>query len=239
MRNLLFYCLAASFVLGVSLRDSQGRIIDDFSVGALDVVQGATPVLEIQNGLDPAHVVGGGRRIATSVGGGSAGQAVAIDTLARTFTFESGPSSLGYLSVQYGSAQTPLGLDLTADGATHLAIIFEKTGVTGIGATTPPQFTFNNFPGGGSISFGPSIALGDGRRLARAAFSSHPTIDFSNIGQITFGVVRYPTNATFVIHSIATVPEPQGGVIAGVGALLLLASVRQRRRRFRSALPTA
>ena len=227
MRNVLCY-VAAALVVGHSTREATARIIDDFSVGPLSVVQGATPLLEIQSGLDPSHVVGGGRRIVTSVGGGSAGQAVTIDTAAKTFTFGSGPSSLGYMFGQYGSSQSPLGLDLTADDATHFVVIFEKTGVTGNSATTPPQFTFFNFPGGGTILFEPSILLGDGRRLARAAFSNHPTINFSNVSQITFGVSRYSTNATFVLHSIATVPEPSTGIIASVGALLLLAVFRRR-----------
>src|SRR4051794_833571 len=90
--------------------------IDDFSVGPVVVSRvGPSAATAMQSGLDPAHVLGGGRDIVVG-DSGSGDQSLAIDTAARELRFNIA-SGLGYFHITYGSAAQPLNVNLRAGGA--------------------------------------------------------------------------------------------------------------------------
>jgi hypothetical protein len=222
--------LIAAIVMASSASDGHAVTIDDYSQGAISLVRGTTSINENQSGLAPAHVVGGGRQMIVGSGGGSAGQSIVVDTSARTMTLSSGPSSLGYFTVEYGSASSPLGADLAANGETHLQVLFKKTGISGPSAAQLPTISVSSPTGSGLLMFGPSLPIGEDRYLARAAFSDTPSVDFGNLSRLGFQLVRYPQNATLTLYGIESVqiPEPTMAGLGAVGFFLLSAAGRRR-----------
>ena len=92
--------------------------IDDFTVGPITVTRdAATASSASQTGLDIAHVLGGSRDLIVGENG-NPGQSLTIDTSLQQLRFNSlvGTTN-GYFNVTYGSAASPLNVDLTADGA--------------------------------------------------------------------------------------------------------------------------
>jgi hypothetical protein len=229
MRIRLRFVVAA-LVCWAPVKTVQAVVIDDYSVGSISLVRDAAAIIHAQSGLDPNHVAGGNRNMTVGWGGGSAGQSIVIDGAARTMTLASGPTSLGYFSVEYGSVASPLGIDLAANGETLLQVIFKRTGGSDALLTQPPNISVSSPSGNRQLAFAPPQPLGDGRYLSRAAFSDHSTVDFHNLSQLSFNFVRYPRDYSLTLYEIKSVqiPEPAAASLGIAGLILLSAAARRR-----------
>src|SRR4051794_38588920 len=144
--------------------------IDDFSVGPVVVSRvGPSAASALQTGLDPSHVLGGGRDIVVG-DSGSGDQSLAIDTAARELRFNIS-SGLGYFHFTYGSVAQPLNVDLRAGGGNSFQIEF------GAGFNTTLDrirvFTASGESASGSGTAGATqIPLPDGRVLSIVPFST-------------------------------------------------------------------
>ncbi len=181
---------------------ARSLIVDDFTAGA-GVVQRTpandreNPATLVQTGLDPAAVLGGTRT--TVIGySGADDQRVTIDPDAGTFVLDklepTTDRSWGYVNVSYGSSDSPLGVDLTADGNDRF--IFDATspfvpgwiGVTSGGASRSASFRFSD--GFGEID-GPEPVL----------FSDFPGIDWTDVSVIEIDIIR---SSGVTIRSLTT-----------------------------------
>jgi hypothetical protein len=201
--------------------------IDDFSVGPVVVSRvGPAAAIALQTGLDPAHVLGGGRDIVVG-DSGSGNQSLAIDTAARELRFNIA-SGLGYFHITYGSAAQPLNVDLRAGGANSFQIEFGAGSIADLNFISVLSSSGESFTGAGR-SGTTSTPLPDGRVLANVPFSTlDPQMDLSSIQRMELEFFRLPTNVGPIVKSFTTVPEPSvaGLVVAGV---LMLAGCSRRR----------
>lgn len=215
----------ASLVLFAN--DARARLIDDFTEGPIHLVYTNAEIEQSQTGLNPAAVISGQRKISIGAfGGGTVGQSATVDTDAGTLTFSSGSAGLGYFELEYGTQAMPLNADLTADGATHLAMIFQNVGAT-VNAESPPFASVNDGGAGGRIGFESSIPLSDGKFLARASFAANDHVNWMDVQTIYFSRVRYPRDWSSVIYQIATVPEPSALALA-ISSLCVAGVFRRR-----------
>jgi hypothetical protein len=211
-RYCTFVSATANTVVWLILASAASAItIDDFSVGPIEVSRtGSVAATAVQSGLDPSHVLGGGRDI--TVGEfGTSGQTLIVDTALRELQFSPGSSS-GYFQVNYGSMAQPLNVDLTAGGSNAFLFHFIYN-VPNFPTSLPPSsirvftatgsgFTALNHSGG-SITM-----LPDGSRRARIPFSTLGNLDLTAVQRIEFELFRVSPGTEFVLKAIATVPEP-------------------------------
>jgi hypothetical protein len=163
-------------------------------------------------------------------GGGSAGQSIVVDTADRTMTLASGPTSLGYFSVEYGSVASPLGIDLAANGENQLQVIFKRTGGSGAFLTQPPSISVSSPTGSRQLAFAPPASLGGDRYLSRAAFSDNSTVDFRNLSRLSFQFVRYSRDYSLTLYGIESVQIPEPATVSlGIAGLILLSAAARRR----------
>jgi hypothetical protein len=233
---------AARIAILIATSPLSARVIDDFSVGGTTVVGTTTPAtLQTQAGLDPNHVVGGGRNI--SVGGsGASVQTLNIDTGAGELRFLTGKdttSGLGYFDITYGTVASPLNLDLTSGGANAFYFV-TKWDVGGTLFDQPPNF-FNVFTAAGestssvsNIRGGVVTVLPDGGRQVIVPFSAFtPKFDPAKILRIELDFVRIAQGSTFTLSAFRTIPEPSAGVLLAVAMIGGVFCGRLRRRVWR------
>lgn len=216
--------IRSSLVFFVALYTSNAvsaRIIDDFSVGPVAIEQTSNAsVISDQQGLDPAHVIGGVRYVQTGFGGGGATQIATVDTAARKFTLSAPGPNLGYVQLRYGSLAQPLDIDLTSDGNQYLLLTFTDIPPS----TFPPLFNVQIYGAGvdRTVQLRPeSSSTSDIINMFIPLSSFSPTL--SDVDSISFSATRYPRNSQFSLLKIATVvPEPASLVIISIGGALLL-----------------
>lgn len=203
-------------------------IIDDFEVGAFQVVRtGPNPGSGEQIGLDPAHVLGGGREILVGENG-SAVQTLTIDAPAGVLRFT--PSaSFGYFEISYGKPGHFINANLAAAGnafllefgnsaplplsrfEVHTSVGVHNFSATQTGATVSP------LPGGGFRSIVPFSLLG-------------PNANLTNVQYLRMEFLRVPVGTELVMRHFAVIPEP-GGLALLAGALCCGPIARCRTRR--------
>jgi hypothetical protein len=201
--------------------------IDDFSDGSILLVKTTSSgVTAQQTGLDPAHVVGGGRNLIVDEFGG-VGQTLSIDAALGEFQFYVPSGALGYFTIAYGNPSQPLNLDLTAQGASALLMHM---------AFNPPLMPFMQRPfdyppntlrlvtagGDGSTTLVAADVVttlqSDGTYLARIPFSSFgPGIDLTDVDQFDFEMFRLSRQVKLL--GITAVPEPAAWTLAAAAAL--------------------
>jgi hypothetical protein len=221
-------CVATSvFVLLAGGKASFALPIDDFSVGPIQVSRtGATAVTASQTGLDPSHVLGGGREIVVGESGGFV-QTLIIDTAERELRFATDTN--GYFQIDYGTPAAPLDVDLTADGSN--AFLFESLYIvpTFPAATVPPSFIrVFSATGSGTASLtssGASIVVQpDGSRRIKLPFSLLGNqVDLTAVQRIELDVFRVAPGSTFSLRTFSTVPEPESMLLFVFGAALVAA----------------
>ncbi len=218
--------LAVILLATVLAGETDARIIDDFSLGGIVVERlGDTAATAEQSGLDPVHVVGGGRSFV--VGDfGSPTQTLALDDAMRVLTFETG-STPGYFSINYGSSDSPLGVDLTANGSTAFQIDYSFDG-----DSTLVQLRFDSPTGeaGARIPQSDSQVLPNGRRRTVVPFADFPFVDFTNITSLALTAGRFPGNSSIKIYGIETVPEPSAVLLMVAASSFVLQGARCRTR---------
>lgn len=183
-------------------------VIDDFSVGPIQLVRGSSPVTFVQSGLDPTRVIGGERAFVLGAFG-AVGQRAEVDLSTTRLTLWLPPDAreLGYLTVTYGGADHPLNRDLTAGGNDRFILDFD--------GPAPPGWLRVTSPGGASarsLSASPTLL-----------FSDFEQVDFTSVTSITLDAIR---SGGFSLNSITVVPEPAAG--AGVIGLAMVAALGRR-----------
>jgi hypothetical protein len=221
MRNL-------SLLLALTLlaMPAAAIVIDDFTEGPLELeaFDNFPGVEEIQTPLAPASVLGGTRRV--WLGGSSSGPEstrLLIDTTAGQLTLTSDVGSFGYLDLGYGS-ETPLGVDLTADGADRFALIvnnvtpgldrgFFRLAVTS-GPEASPTTEFTSWGAGGLWDL-------PGSGTIELPFGDFPTTDFTQVQAIQIDIGRFEPGHSLTLGGIMTTPEPTACILLALGAALL------------------
>jgi hypothetical protein len=224
---------AAAAVVSASGSVASAVTIDDFSVGSIEVARtGTTAASAQQTGLDPLHVLGGGRSFSVGAFGGSV-QRLVVDAPAGELRFATDTN--GYFQITYGSLAEPLNLDLTATGSNaflfHITYAVPNTPLALIPGNTFRVVTSTGTRFG-SMTAANIVAQADGSRLIRVPFSSlSGQGDFKMVQRIEYELFRVPPGSHFTLRKFATVPEPSTGILS------ILAGVtygRRTLRRFRS-----
>lgn len=186
------------------------KLIDDFSVGSILVERTADTIATAeQTGLDLTRVVGGERSFAVGEFG-IATQTLSVDATMGSMTFETGATP-GYFTVGYGSVESPLGLDLMANGADAFVVdffddlVYPQSNRFGVGVHTATGSGFVS-----PNSFGVEIqTLANGLSRVVLPFELYVTnVDFRQVDRIELGVARFPQNSSITFHLLATIPEP-------------------------------
>jgi hypothetical protein len=191
--NVLHY--SRSFFLGTTLIvvavPASAIVIDDFSVGTF-VVNG--PGQLDQTGLDPAHVIGGTRRI--DVGQNGIGSTLEVTDVGQLRLSSTG---WGYFDITYGAIAPLGGVDLTQGGHDRLLIRFGE-----VGPGFHPLGIYVSLPSNSS-SNGESMYVRDtwDGVLVEIPFSRFP-VPFTAVQSITLDGFRNPAGAGFAVDSIFT-----------------------------------
>lgn len=216
-------------------------LIDDFEVGSIVVERtGATLAAAEQLNLDQAHVLGGTRAITVGEFGGPV-QRLTIDAPAGELRFTT--DTFGYFKIEYGSAATPLNVDLTASGANALVLDAAYSVPQFPTATMPPN-AIHIYSATRSASASTNnletttVLMPDGGRRFRIPLTVFgPLIDLTSVDRIELNFGRVVAGSSFALRDFATVPEPSGL------ALLLSAGLwrlfRRRPRPRRNGMPVA
>jgi hypothetical protein len=200
---------------------SSAIVIDDFSVGPITVTRtGAMAATAQQAGLDPNHVLGGGRDIVVGQFG-LAGQSLTVDTALQELQLTvPAVNDRGYFDLMYGTTAQPLNIDLTADGSDAFLVEFAGPG----GHVSLNWLRVSTSSGEGVLGGGnmgtTTTALSDGRILVEypfSAFSGAP--DFTSVDGIRLEFFRLSAFSGPVLRSITTIPEPATAVLVGAAAL--------------------
>ncbi len=218
------FCFVAAFVFVTY--SCSALVIDDFRSGPLTLqVTNLTGQTVLQNGLPTTSVIGGSR----SVYGGTTGRDSAIeliDTTTGRFNFFN-YSDFGYFKLTYGSAASPLGINLTSGGnnSFELSIADMTPGLwRGI-------FDFKVDTGAGfkRYGFGGDLAKLNGSGDLIIPFSSFPGADMTQVRVIEIDVARLEPTFHFALDSIRAVPEPSIVVFLASGLATLVYSRKYAR----------
>jgi hypothetical protein len=125
-----FTSLIAIVLWQLSTTLSAAAIIDDFSIGPLALTQlkGQPFTSIVQNGLDPARVIGGKRTVKLNVNGPTpnGGVQLTVDTAIGRFQYQADDGySAANFSIGYGGATNDLRADLLSDGSNALVLDFD------------------------------------------------------------------------------------------------------------------
>lgn len=171
--------------------DHQARaiVIDDFSAGEI-VIDG--PATQDQTDLDPAHVIGGARRI--QLGQSGNGSHIEINDQLQFSSI-----GWGYVTLTYGATQSLGGIDLTANGHDRIRIKFGKVTTN----YTPMALYVNLSPSSSSNGVGwQATQAWDGITI-EIPFAGFPS-PFTAVQKIAFDAFRNQAGTEFEIESIST-----------------------------------
>jgi len=179
----------------------------------------------LQNGLPTSSVIGGSRSVYAGTTGGDSAVAT-IETSTGLFNFRT-YSDFGYFKLTYGSAVSPLGINLASGGNNS----FELS----IADLTPGlwrgSFDFKVDTGGGfkSYGFGGDLAKLNGSGNLIIPFSSFTGADMTQVRVIEIDVARFEPTFHIAFDSITTIPEPSTVALLASG-LATLVCARKRLR---------
>ena len=210
------FCFLLLLFAGTSV--SASVLIDDFSDGAIELVRSEGTVVTTQNNLDPHRVLGGVRHFQLGQYG-ALHQFATIDTESETLELGSLSSGLAYLNLQYGSRDSPLSVDLTANGSDRILIDFQ-------GPRAPGWLRITS--GNGQESIRSLFFLNEQSHLLFSDFE--PTIDFTDVSWIALDTFR---STGYILKTIQAVPEPHSCMLLWP----LVAYVFQLARTSKRSLP--
>ena len=212
-----FLCVLLTLCVGLSVAGTaRAVVIDDFTVGAANIVANDLALDESQPGLSPDHVLGGRRGI--GLWGNSGDASLLIDTTGAGKAVVDVTSGSGYLTLAYGSTEDPLNLNLEALGHDAIRLRYRLVALG----------TFGYVPGwyrvygtGNQISI--PFANTAGPDIIEVISPIPASNDLADIDRIELEIIRIPEGTTIELIDIVTVPEP-------ALALALLSPVLLRRR---------
>jgi len=190
MARPVFAVLVGCLAFVALTRPADAIVIDDFSTGEI-VIDG--PATQDQAGLDPAHILGGSRRIQL----GQSGNGSHIEIADDRFKFSS--VGWGYVTLTYGAAESLGGVDLTQNGHDRFRIKFGKVTTN----YTPMALYINLSPSSSSngVSW-TATKTWDGGAI-EIPFASFPS-SLTSVQKIVFDAFRNQAGTEFEIESIST-----------------------------------
>ena len=192
----VFAALLGSLAFAALARPAGAILIDDFSAGEI-VIDG--PATQDQTSLDPAHVIGGSRRLEL----GQYGNGSHIEIADDQFNFSS--SGWGYFTLTYGAVEPLGGIDFTQQGHDRLRIKFGD--VSG----SHPFGVYFNWSSGWS-SNGRTVSVQDNwdDLVVEIAYSQFST-PFDQVQKVIIDAIRNPAGTGFSIDSIETAGPSAAG----------------------------
>ncbi len=173
-------------------------VIDDFSQGAalLAPTNYSPAVVVLQTGLDTKSTIGGTRRLSAQ----TLNQATfEVKTIPGELSFEA-VSDFGYFTVGYGT-ESPLGVDLKADGSEAFLLTFSNVSMPGLWRGSY-IFRVNGI----DYDLLQDLAAIGGSGTIRIPFSRFSTASQFVANQISLEASRVESQYRLVLDSIVTVP---------------------------------
>ena len=186
----VFATLLGFLALAVIARSAHAIVIDDFSAGEI-VIDG--PAAQDQTDLDPAHVIGGSRRIQLGQFGNGSLVEIADDQL----QFNS--IGWGYVTLTYGATQSLGGIDLTANGHDRIRIKFGNVTTN----YTPMSLYVDLSPNSSSNGVGWQATQAWDEITIEIPYASFPS-SVTAVQKIVFDAIRNQAGTEFEIESIST-----------------------------------
>lgn len=204
--------------------------LDDFTVGPVSLtVTDRLGETVTQTGLDTDHVVGGRRILSIRpVEDTPDGVTAVIDPDAADgrFAFTADPNVFSYFTLQYGSDENPLNLDLTAtaDAFRLNNVRSSLTGAFGL------YDIYINFRGTNYEADIPFVNSAEPYDLTIPFSAFGPDADLTQVDRIYVSGGRIPGGSTISFDSITLVPEPTSALLCvGLGGLALRRAQRKVR----------
>ena len=205
LRKPSFAAPLALLLAFTGVQYARGIIIDDFSAGEL-VIDG--PATQDQTGLDPAHVIGGSRRIQL----GQFGNGSHIEIADDLFKFSS--AGWGYTTLTYGAVESLGGLDLTQNGHDRFRIKFGKVTTK----YTPMALYVNLSPNSSSNGIQWTAKQEWDGNTFEIPFANFPST-LTTVQKIVFDAFRNQAGTEFEIESISTAGPSLAGDFNRDGAV--------------------
>jgi hypothetical protein len=205
LRKPSFAAPLALLLAFTGVQYARGIIIDDFSAGEL-VIDG--PATQDQTGIDPAHVIGGSRRIQL----GQFGNGSHIEIADDLFKFSS--AGWGYTTLTYGAVESLGGLDLTQNGHDRFRIKFGKVTTK----YTPMALYVNLFPNSSSNGIQWTAKQEWDGSTFEIPFANFPST-LTTVHKIVFDAFRNQAGTEFEIESISTAGPSLAGDFNRDGAV--------------------
>jgi len=188
-------------------------MIDSFNEGAalLSPTNYLPAVVVLQAGLNTNSTIGGTRRLTAQTLDKAFFQ---VSAGAGELSFEAG-SGFGYFAVAYGT-ESPLGVDLKADGSEAFLLTFSNVNMPGL---IRGGYTFR--VNGISYDLLSKLAALNGSGTIRIPFSHFSTATQFVANQISLEASRVESQYRLVLDSIVTVPPALSVVTLSAGAIQL------------------
>ncbi len=199
--------------LAVAIVHAGAAVIDNFSQGPalLEATNYLPAVIVLQTGLDTNSTIGGTRRLSAQTQNRATLQ---VETVAGELSFEA-VSDFGYFTVGYGT-ETPLGVDLKADGSEAFLLTFSNVSMPGLWRG---GYTFR--VNGIGYDLLNDLAAINGGGTIRIPFSRFSTAAQFVANQISLEGIRVESQYRLALHSIVTVPPLLNVVTLAAGEIQL------------------
>jgi hypothetical protein len=197
----------------MAIVQAHAAVIDNFSQGAalLQPTNYSPAVVVLQTGLDTNSTIGGTRRLSAQTQNLATLQ---VETFAGELSFVA-VTNWGYYAVEYGT-QSPLGVDLKADGSEAFLLTFSNVSMPGLWRGGY-LFRVN----GVNYDLLPKLAAINGSGTIRIPFSHFSTATKFVANQITLEAFRVESQYSFVLDSIVTVSPSLSVVTASANEIQL------------------
>jgi len=188
-------------------------VIDDFCHGAalLEPTNYSPAVVVLQTGLDTNSTIGGTRRLSAQT---LTQATLQVETVRGELSFEA-VSNFGYFTVEYGT-ESPLGVDLKADGSEAFLLTFSNVSMTGLWRGSY-RFRVNGI----DYYLLHDLAAINGSGTIRIPFSRFSTAAQFVANRISLEAGRVESQYRLVLDSILTVPPLLNVATLGAGEIQL------------------
>lgn len=197
MARPVFAALLGSLAFVAVMPPAAAIVIDDFSAGGITI---SGPAMQDQADLDPAHVIGGARRIQL----GQYGHGSHLEVVDDRFKFNS--AGWGYVTLTYGATESLGSIDLTQNGHDRFRIKFGKVTTN----YTPMGLYVNLDPGSSSNGVGWAATKEWDGGVIEVPFANFRT-SLTSVQKIVFDAFRNQAGTEFEVESISTAGPHVGG----------------------------
>ncbi len=190
--------MACMFGFAMAAVNAGAAVIDSFNQGAalLEPTNYSPAVVVLQTGLNTNSTIGGTRRLSAQTQNQATLQ---VETVPGELSFDA-VSDFGYFTVGYGT-ESPLGVDLRADGSEAFLLTFSNVSMPGLWRGS---YTFR--VNGIGYDLLHDLAGINGSGTIRIPFSRFSTAAQFVANQISLEASRVESQYRLVLDSIVTVP---------------------------------